>query len=148
MILPNREKPVKRLPEMAGRTGSSLLARLGPVAFWSLALGVAAITLTIGNKFIMMSFHFPMVLLLIQNTASVLFILLACVTRQVKFDKFTLMQFVIITGSAAISTLQLSASLISLPQISIATLTVFGNTRALLNESRRIVLRQSSPPPC
>ena len=117
---------------MAGRTGSSLLARLGPVAFWSLALGVAAITLTIGNKFIMMSFHFPMVLLLIQNTASVLFILLACVTRQVKFDKFTLMQFVIITGSAAISTLQLSASLISLPQISIATLTVFGNTRALL----------------
>jgi drug/metabolite transporter (DMT)-like permease len=121
-------------------TGPSIFTRVGPVAFWSLALAVAAITLTIGNKFIMLHFHFPMVLLLIQNTASVLFILLARMTGRVEFDKFTFMQLLIITGSAAISTLQLSASLISLPQISIATLTVFGNTRALMQSMFECVI--------
>jgi len=124
--------------ESSGAAG--LAAKLGPVAFWSLALAVAAITLTIGNKFIMLHFHFPMVLLLIQNTASVLFILLARLTGRVEFDKFTFMQLLIITGSAAISTLQLSASLISLPQISIATLTVFGNTRALMQSMFECVI--------
>ena len=125
---------------MDSSTGPSIFTRVGPVAFWSLALAVAAITLTIGNKFIMLHFHFPMVLLLIQNTASVLFILLARMTGRVEFDKFTFMQLLIITGSAAISTLQLSASLISLPQISIATLTVFGNTRALMQSMFECVI--------
>jgi drug/metabolite transporter (DMT)-like permease len=105
--------------------------KMGPVLFWSLALAVAAITLTIGNKFIMHHFHFPMILLLTQNTGSVLFILASTLSSKITFKKFTKTQFLIITGSAFISTLQLSASLISLPQISIATLTVFGNTRAL-----------------
>ena len=125
---------------MVSSGAAGLAAKLGPVAFWSLALAVAAITLTIGNKFIMLHFHFPMVLLLIQNTASVLFILLARLTGRVEFDKFTFMQLLIITGSAAISTLQLSASLISLPQISIATLTVFGNTRALMQSMFECVI--------
>ena len=125
---------------MVSSGAAGLAAKLGPVAFWSLALAVAAITLTIGNKFIMLHFHFPMVLLLIQNTASVLFILLARMTGRVEFDKFTFMQLLIITGSAAISTLQLSASLISLPQISIATLTVFGNTRALMQSMFECVI--------
>ena len=103
------------------------------VVWWSVALALAAVTLTLGNKWIMHDFHFPLSLLLVQNGTAVIVILIAALVMKLngksRMERFTTTQVLIVLGSAAISTLQLSASLIALPHISIATLTVFGNGR-------------------
>ena len=118
------------------------VAKMGPVLFWSGALAVAAITLTIGNKWIMLDFSFPLSLLLVQNTTAAVVILVSVLLKLggAKFEKFTFQQVLIIFGSAFVSTVQLAASLIALPHVSIATLTVFSNMRALIQSAMEFCL--------
>ena len=77
--------------------------------------------------------HFPLTLLLVQNTTAAIVILITAMAMKLagksRMEPFTASQIIIVLGSAAVSTLQLAASLIALPHISIATLTVFGNGR-------------------
>lgn len=118
------------------------VAKMGPVLFWSGALAVAAITLTIGNKWIMLDFSFPLSLLLVQNTTAAVVILVSVLLKLggAKFEKFTFQQVLIVFGSAFVSTVQLAASLIALPHVSIATLTVFSNMRALIQSAMEFCL--------
>ena len=111
------------------------IAKMGEVVWWSAALALAAVTLTLGNKWIMHDFHFPLTLLLVQNTTAAIVILITAMAMKLagksRMEPFTASQIIIVLGSAAVSTLQLAASLIALPHISIATLTVFGNGRCV-----------------
>jgi len=119
------------------------IAKMGEVVWWSAALALAAVTLTLGNKWIMHDFHFPLTLLLVQNTTAAIVILITAMAMKLagksRMEPFTASQIIIVLGSAAVSTLQLAASLIALPHISIATLTVFGNGRC---ERERICWEQ------
>lgn len=114
----------------------------GRALFWSAALSVSAVTLTVGNKQIMHSYSFPMSLLLLQNTTAAV-VLAASVLFSVggaKWERFTRRQLVVVSGAACIATVQLSARLIALPYVSIATVTVMGNSRALLQSGLECAL--------
>ena len=111
---------------------SRLRAKAGPVLLWSLALAVSSITLTVGNKWIMMDFHYPLTLLLVQNGVSAVVVALTVLCGAAKIERFTLAQAAILLGSAVVSTVQLAAALIAMPHVSIGTLTVFSNLRALI----------------
>ena len=118
-------------PATFARCGA-LRAKVGPVVLWSLALAVSAITLTVGNKWIMMDFDYPLTLLFVQNAVSAVVVSATVMCGGAKIERFTLAQAAIILGGAIVSTVQLAAALIAMPHVSIGTLTVFSNVRALI----------------
>ena len=100
------------------------------IILWSTILLAAALTLTIGNKYILRGFEYPLTLLFLQNSTAACVLFLGAKLRA-KTAAFSKKQFVIIFIAALVSTVQLGASLIAMPNVSIATLTVFSNARPL-----------------
>ena len=96
------------------------------------SLLVVSVTLTVGNKWIMHKYSFPMTLLAMQNTVAsfVLGVMIAsgCATMK----PLRKAHILAIGGASLGMVIQLVANMLALPHVSVASLTVVANSRGLV----------------
>eukprot|EP00924_Labyrinthula_sp_SR-Ha-C_P006201 maker-scaffold_63-snap-gene-0.8-mRNA-1 protein AED:0.22 eAED:0.22 QI:153/1/1/1/1/1/3/783/319 len=96
-------------------------------AFVYFKLGFLSLSMTIGNKYLMIDFPYPNTLLIVQTFASVLFILAGIKTGRVSVNPITKQHLKIFLVPTVFKFAQLYSSLQAFPYVAVATVLVFRN---------------------
>jgi drug/metabolite transporter (DMT)-like permease len=124
------------------------LPAIPALAFWYAVLGVSAVSLTLGNKWILTHWEHEGSLLAIQSGFAIVLLLVADVAKRLggfghPMKRLRTKQFGAYMLASFFLTLQLITSLLGLPLVTIATVTVFNNLRTLcIAVSECILLRE------
>ena len=109
-------------------------SRSVPVVFWALTTSVVSIVLTLGNKAVLREWEWPLTLMMVQNAWAALFTFVA-VLSGAPFEPISMKQVCSLALTATMTATATGTILVALPHTSIATLTVFGSAKALVQVS-------------
>ena len=125
-----------------------MLANVPRIVFWFTMLSVSAVSLTLGNKYILTQWEHEGSLLAIQSLFAIVLLMGGDVLQRIlgvgqPMKPLRCKQFGVYMLASLFLTLQLITSLLGLPLVTIATVTVFNNLRTLcLAVSECILLRE------
>ena len=114
-------------------------------------LAAATISMTLGNKYILTRWEYEGVLLSIQSTACVAILIVGGTLHRLtkiglQMERFTMKQFKIYALCCLFVSLQLLTSMLGLPKVTVATITVFQNCRTIgITFAEIIFLREFFP---
>lgn len=108
-------------------TVASQSADLLTLAFWFAMLAVVSVTMTVGNKVVMLDFHYPNTITFLQNGTCVLILALCKALQLAEIKPITFEQWKIFSMCALLLSIQIITMLYALPRVAIASTVVFRN---------------------
>jgi solute carrier family 35 len=125
----DEEAGVEKLPLMDSQAKKDQReADYKEASFWLFMLFIASVTMTVGNKYVMLAWPFANTLTLMQNGTAVIYLGVGNYMGMMEMKKFAAQQWKVFAVSSFFLAMQILTSLKALPFVAIATVVAFRNT--------------------